>query len=366
MLALELDRCRRSCGRHIGPAAKSAVFPLEVWAKLDDSWDRPQFNWSRGTPEVPINVRSALLEGCWWGLREIELSCLRHQQVTLLLGEGCGYVNLELSASKTDHMALGKTRGHGCSCPSPGCPVKAVVHLMQQSKAHLAFESYDHQGGHAPLVMDSRGQFCENAMIKNALCLVAEKWGLAAKSSAHAMRAMGSQAMARAGVPLWKIQLFMRWGSSVVLGYLGDAPLASKESQRLSKDVAAGLDLAEMRDDIIRSLAPQVTTKADEKARAQLDQRIRILLEEALAGLALESDRLVAKAVVQRVVEQGPCEDDAKAVSRLVLNSAPQSMKVHRTTEGATTLCGWSWGQSPTATIVSRGHKYEECRTCFK
>eukprot|EP00971_Amphidinium_carterae_P215890 4285348-Amphidinium_carterae.1 len=48
-------------------------------------------------------------------------------------GCGCGTVRIELPASKTDHLALGKCRSHGCSCPSGLCPVAAVRKLMARA-----------------------------------------------------------------------------------------------------------------------------------------------------------------------------------------------------------------------------------------
>eukprot|EP00971_Amphidinium_carterae_P105391 2087023-Amphidinium_carterae.1 len=51
-----------------------------------------------------------VLIGCWWLLREIELATVRKAQLKVVSdGSGCGSATLELPASKTDHLALGKS-----------------------------------------------------------------------------------------------------------------------------------------------------------------------------------------------------------------------------------------------------------------
>eukprot|EP00971_Amphidinium_carterae_P332886 6467277-Amphidinium_carterae.1 len=57
------------------------------------------------------------------------MSTAARRQVKLADGVGCGIVTLLLPVSKTDQLALGTERTHGCSCPSPLCPLAAVAEV---------------------------------------------------------------------------------------------------------------------------------------------------------------------------------------------------------------------------------------------
>ena len=82
----------------------------------------------------------------------------------------------------------------------------------------------------APLVLSPTGGFCKKEQIRATLEAVATYLGQKEMPTAHALRGIGAQAMVRAGMPVWKIQLFMRWGSSAVLGYLAEAPPSQQQA----------------------------------------------------------------------------------------------------------------------------------------
>ena len=373
-LQQEWSKCQRSCGRHIGPPKKASTFPLEKLARIPDTFDSP------GGPDLPCCARSASLVGAWRGLGEIELSTLRIKQVEFGPGPGCGTVNLELAASKTDHMALGKVRGHGCSCPSLGCPVRAVKRLHEYTSNHYHTTGQDGLG-EAPLVLSSSGGFCEKDQIRHALVCVANVLGVKSKPTAHAMRAIGAQAMARAGLPLWKIQLFLRWGSSAVLGYLDEAPLAKSHS--LAREVSEGLDLAELREDLLSTLAERVKDLTTKFLKSDLDQFVRDALEEKCIHVGAGSHHTSTREAME---ELGPemLEATLQGVQahlqstpaasleshgppiKFVLNADPNSRKVHRVKSSTKTFCGWPWAAHPLHRIVGDKHDYEVCRTCCK
>ena len=116
----------RALTRGLGPARQAQPIPLHLFAEL---------------PEVPglpaagtlLRPRGAVLVGCWWLLREIELAALLVDQLTINPGIGCGEAVLDLPIDKTDPQGRGKKRRHMCACPSQICPVAAVKRLAQSA-----------------------------------------------------------------------------------------------------------------------------------------------------------------------------------------------------------------------------------------
>eukprot|EP00971_Amphidinium_carterae_P137382 2722469-Amphidinium_carterae.1 len=84
------------------------------------------------------------------------MSTATRRQVKLADGVGCGVATLLLPVSKIDQLALGAERTHGCSCPSPLCPVAAVRRL-------LSLDPVADQDG--PLWPTARGHFPEKAAV---------------------------------------------------------------------------------------------------------------------------------------------------------------------------------------------------------
>ena len=127
-LDLEMRDGKRACERSIGPPLKCGSFVLQKLASLQTT-GVPLF---KGGPRWP---REGALCGCWWAMREMELSTARCRQVTFNDGPGCGTCTFDLPVSKTDLQALGKCRTHSCACSGvvPGsdalCPVKVARSL---------------------------------------------------------------------------------------------------------------------------------------------------------------------------------------------------------------------------------------------
>ena len=124
-LDLELKEGKRACERGIGPPQKCGAFDMQKLANLTISGDPL-------CTAGPMWPREGTLCGCWWAMREIELSAARCMQVTFLGGQGCGRCVFDLPVSKTDPQAVGKKRTHMCAC-SPAvagsealCPVKVA------------------------------------------------------------------------------------------------------------------------------------------------------------------------------------------------------------------------------------------------
>ena len=92
-------------------------------------------------PEGPMWPREGTLCGCWWAMREVELSTARCMQVTFLGGPGCGRCVFDLPVTKSDAQALGKKRTHTCACSTVVgsealCPVKVAMKLHRAATLH--------------------------------------------------------------------------------------------------------------------------------------------------------------------------------------------------------------------------------------
>ena len=127
-LDLELRDGRRACERGIGRPMKCGAFDLQKLAEVPTT----QGVLRKGGPKWP---REGALCGCWWAMREMELSTTRCRRVTFKVGPGNGSCTFDLPVSKTDTQALGKRRTHSCACSAavPAarslCPVKVAKDL---------------------------------------------------------------------------------------------------------------------------------------------------------------------------------------------------------------------------------------------
>eukprot|EP00972_Heterocapsa_arctica_P071041 10495564-Heterocapsa_arctica.AAC.1 len=76
-MSLELSEGIRSCERGLGPPRRAAALPLRGIAELGGAF---VLNEAEAGPRRP---RDAALVGAWWAMREIELSSVRLDSVTL-------------------------------------------------------------------------------------------------------------------------------------------------------------------------------------------------------------------------------------------------------------------------------------------
>ena len=102
-------KSKRAVCRGIGPARQSAALDLEAaFDALKNRSSAPVCN--RG----PVGLRNLLVPGCFWMLRELEISCAKvcHLEVDA----AHSWVDWTLPVSKTDVRALGKVRRWECVC----------------------------------------------------------------------------------------------------------------------------------------------------------------------------------------------------------------------------------------------------------
>jgi hypothetical protein len=89
-----------------------------------------------------------------------------------------------------------------------------------------------------PLVPDFFGKHVTKRSMTAAFVTVAGMAGAVGSDriTGHSARVTSAQLMARAGISEWRIQVFGRWGSSAVLGYLRES-LISATSGALAQEV---------------------------------------------------------------------------------------------------------------------------------
>ncbi len=194
----------RSCERGLGAARQADALPI--------SQLRFRGDYQGGKLQL---ASPALLTGCWWLLREIELANLRLQDVSVAIGRGCGVAALKVSASKTDWKAKGLVRRHGCACPSVLCPVRAVRALLEAAPAGA--------DGNTPLVRGRKGGVARKAEVVKEIRKFAVHLGAPPGNySGHSLRVTGAQRLALSGVSEDKIRVFGRWASAAMLRYVRD------------------------------------------------------------------------------------------------------------------------------------------------
>ena len=230
-LAVAMRDAARSCSRGLGGPLRASPLPLEQLHALRG--DRSP--WVAGGPCSP---RNAIVAGTWWLLREIELATVpAHLVEVTWKADRTPLVSLTLPASKTDQAARGAARCHRCRCESVGsaygCPAHAVLDQMaflQRQFPHLWVDGRPDPS--LPLFPGLAGTACSKPAMVGTMVAAATQLAVplanadgTTRVSGHSLRVGGAQGLARAGFPLWSIQLFGRWGGEAVKAYVGEAAL---------------------------------------------------------------------------------------------------------------------------------------------
>ena len=252
-LALELESISRSVQRGIGEADRAWGLELAILARAPEVAES-------GTRGAPLHVRRAGIVGCWWILREIELSAVRLRAVRFD-GER-KEVTLFLPASKTDPSGEGKSRTHGCCCAQAEGAAICPYHVVQAQHAFatgIAEERADGPAADAPLFPAADGGAFSKKGWTTALQALVEAHEKPAEREArgarrikgHSARRGGAQHMARAGIPKFVIQLFARWGSEAIRLYVEDTPLEGSAS--LAATAVRSWSEVQVREEVRRS-----------------------------------------------------------------------------------------------------------------
>ena len=178
-------------------------------------------------PNGPVGPRNAIITGCWWLLREIELSALKLTSMSV----DTDMVSLTLPASKTDPEAKGVQRAHTCTCGSLRNTAEAdevrcaaCTVLRQRATVRALFPNCSSDW---PLFPTSTGQFVSKALMVQTIITAAsilelpshthsntDKWG------GHSLRTGGVQYMCSEGVDLSKIAAIARSTYNSILAFV--------------------------------------------------------------------------------------------------------------------------------------------------
>ncbi|CAE7849420.1 unnamed protein product [Symbiodinium microadriaticum] len=268
--------CARSCRRGLGPAKQASALPLDKLATLDQA--------SCSVSLGPVPAVTSTIVASWWLLREIEASRARVRHVTLDFGtKTAAWL---LPSSKTDVMALGAVRKHSCSCtvlPPALCPFHALASLIHGKCPE------------DPVFCDAEGRPPSKSGWADTFQDIAAALGLplvlqngARAYTGHSARATGAQFLATRGIELWRIQIFGRWGSDIILRYLREAPLA--HLSELAVESGHGESIARIRGELeaLLSKANPILAIPDEAWR-----------EEGVGGRAASGPSPLARLAVQ-------------------------------------------------------------------
>ena len=356
-LNLEFTDAMRSCKRGLGPPKQTGYFDVDslfAWGlkSRDKFW--PQV---KGGPSLP---KEATEVACHWALREIEISSARVGAVSFQEGSGCGIASFDLPASKADVHALGKVRSHGCACPA-ACPVLALRKLFRFAVGESGSGS---ASGCFPCVGEVRPRDpnLNKAIALRPLCptpaggcptkagmtAVFQRFGLelgvSKRITGHMPRVSGAVHLARAGLEVWKIQIFCRWGSDVVLKYIQDSPL--EQSHKWARDAAVGLGLAEARNELASQFQATNPDRVKGLPEGSLELASARALSELQKSMEVQLERKDDKWTSVLSILEGKLETIASLVGmeipKYVLNNSGKC-KIHIVRNAFITVCGWEW-----------------------
>ena len=254
----------RAVERGQGPAAQAAPYPLDRVASLR----------SRREPFVddgPVFPVACMVGGAFFMTREIEAGAADVKD--LWVDRGAKTVYWKLPASKTDTKGAGVTRSWGCVCQQPGgmaaassssgssfvasgssgvalaggsglgaCPFCSLCPVVQHHVDHGS-------PGESPLFPTADGRRVEKSRFVKSIEHGMKLLGFDLVDEdgdnifgGHSPRVAGAQHMAELGVDLPLIQLMGRWGSSVVMRYVAEAPLARLTQKYRERAVSRDLE----------------------------------------------------------------------------------------------------------------------------
>ena len=211
---------RNACKRGLGPPKRAAPLPLGGLARLPVAYEP----WAPGGPVFPLR---ALVAGCWWLTREIELGNAACGDITVI---DDATVEWNLPVSKADTRALGARRSHRCACSALSGSDALPRHLCPACviRAQMAFRS--EAPPESPLFPDPSGEFVSKKAMIATIEMAASMLGLPLSSDTgaprwggHALRRGGAQYLATRGVDIFRIQCLARHSSSAIVAYVEDA-----------------------------------------------------------------------------------------------------------------------------------------------
>ncbi|CAK0856481.1 unnamed protein product, partial [Prorocentrum cordatum] len=339
-LSLEMAAAKRSCERGLGPPRQAPFVDLDKVAASETAVAVPC--GPQGSEE-PLEPYLAFAVLTFWLMREIEGSTAKLGAASFAPGPHgcCGTATLDLPVSKSDQSALGKQRAHGCACPA-ACP---VLHLRRAAAAAATAGSARAEGARCdwPLFPTAGGAHPSKAGMVRACTRVVGAAGLEVVPTGHSPRVSGAVRMAMSGVEIWEIQLFGRWGSSAILSYIRESPLAA--SAAWARQTAEGLELKQAAQEIQAKRKVPAMSEEQERAgagaaRAALEERAAST-STAVATPQEEHSRLSSR--VDEILK----EHTAKLAGGIAFikcttkRGGRREGQVHLASDPCVAFCGW-------------------------
>ena len=339
----------RAVERGLGPAKKTAPLPLEaLYALPADQVEQ------RRTATWPAAGLDAAGISCAWLLRELESSAAKLSDITIhesLDGLSCGWAEWVLPATKTDPKAEGVTRSLACACPSPLCPVNAARKVA--TAAELIWLSIPgvKPAEAMPLLCKVDGSAVTKQEVVHFYCDLVDLAGLAdLRITGHSARVTGAMRMAFAGHQIWTIQVFGRWGSPAILGYVREAILGKSGGQIAQK--TEGADDPELGWKQVQKIVNDTAVNGGHQSKPEK------AVSQAVAKVAFEQFRLMPERI-GRHTGRAAVEEQAAIIIEGVRDYATSQLRLGRARvlqsrrgilhvdyQSGSALCGWKWANS--------------------
>ena len=355
-----MKSAERRAERGLGPARKTASLEMDVLARAP----RKRSLGIAGAPLFPRRVCAILTA---YLMREIEGSAARIGAAEL--DHASQEATLSLPISTADFRGVGAKRTHGCCCAENPriCPfhlLQAQVKFAKKEAKRAGWKKRDLPD--APLFPTTDGTtFSKRGFAEAAGQIVEENENDAERIRrggrpvlGHAPRPGGAKWLARAGIAKPVIQLFGRWGSDAILGYVEEEPLVAESATLAGRAAGAGTrDLTETREDILGARQQGAGT-------AELRDDLR---RELQAEFAKMRGNLLAELLKEPPSPRGSAREyvinGASGVAHIV-RAARDGAEPHE----LTTLCGrWKFGNAgATATRTWEIPALDaQCARCF-
>jgi hypothetical protein len=228
--------------------------------------------------------------------------------------------------------------------------------------AHRSMERFgDGNWQEAPLCPTPSGKYpSKTGMVKAYQSLGVAQGHVGAKITGHATRVDGAIRMAMAGIDLWRIQIFGRWGSAAVLKYVRDAPVGAHAG--IAQITARALD--------IESLHYETSREAmDGHTQEQATVMLKGVLEAWQGKMDVQQADLHEEVANLRKLigdmKAGEAPDAVAVPEQFVQNRRGQV--VHLVRSSTHTYCGWPYALSSEAMLREAADQSDAmCQTCMR
>jgi len=222
----EVRQANKSVNRGVGTARQSANIDLSLIVRRGPTAPVSK----RGEPVFPVDF---IVISSLWIVREIEAAWTTFHDIAV--DEELKTITWHLSASKTDARALSCKRSWGCLCEiglKDLCPYHCVIGYIRKVMDFFNLDK-DNIDLEFPFFADFEGKVIKKTGAVSSIETVMRHVGVAVTEctgkrlyGGHSMRVTGSRFWTGRGLEVFKVQIFARWGSSVILRYVADVPVS--------------------------------------------------------------------------------------------------------------------------------------------